>query len=213
MNCSLCNNTNTEQKTDKQGKIYNICTYCGLIQLDKKYLLSKESEKKRYLLHENSKKNKAYVSYLKNIIENSIAPFLKTGIRLLDFGCGPEMTWADLLKQKGYHVSTFDPYFDNNNKWRNKTFDAITAIEVFEHLISPGKELSDLSKCLKTGNFLIIRTMLHNNDWNNFLKWWYKTDSTHVSFYSETTINFICMTWNYKLIQIIDQCEIVLMKL
>lgn len=213
MNCSLCNTDIKDQGTDKQGRKFYSCNNCELIQLDKEFRISGKAEKQRYQLHENSTDNKGYLNYLNSIITNSITPFLKPGNRLFDFGCGPEKTWTAILKKKGYHVSTYDPFFNNNSEWRNKHFDAITAIEVFEHLFSPAAELESLSSCLNAGSFLIVRTMLHDNNWNNFLKWWYKEDPTHVSFYSETTINYICNRWNYKLIQIIDNCEIVLQKL
>ena len=100
----------------------------------------------------------------------------------------------------------------HNNAWLDKKFDAVTAIEVFEHLEDPAKELEIVSSCLNKGSFLIIRTMLHNSNWNNFQEWWYREDQTHISFYSEITINYICRTWKYELLQIKDQCEIVLRK-
>ncbi len=212
MNCNLCHNDIKDKITDNLGKIYHICSNCGLIQLDKGFHLSIEAEKQRYMLHENSNENKGYITYLNNIITNSITPFLKPGNRLFDFGCGPEKTWAGILKEKGYNISTYDPYFDNNREWSDKYFDAITAIEVFEHLLSPAVEIEFLSSHITTGSFLIIRTMLHNNNRESFLKWWYREDPTHVSFYSETAIMYICRTWNYELIQIKNQCEIVLKK-
>jgi len=213
MNCSLCNYKIKDYKTDNHGNKYYICNNCELIILDKEFYLSTEAEKERYLLHENSTDNKGYLSYLNNIITNSITPFLKPGNRILDFGCGPEKTWSELLKNNGYDVSTYDPHFDNNSEWLNLTFDAITAIEVFEHMSSPAKELEVINSCLNKGSFLILRTMLHNKNWNHFLKWWYKDDPTHITFYSETTINYICNRWNYELLQIKDQCEIVLRKI
>lgn len=212
MKCSLCNSDIKDKMTDKQGKIYYICHNCELIQLDKEFHLSNKKEKERYELHENTPENKGYTNYLNNIISNSVSPFLKPGDRVLDFGCGPEKTWAGLLSEKGYNVSTFDPYYDNNKEWIINSFDGITAIEVFEHIISPAQELGKLSNCLKTGNYLIIRTMLHNNNRDTFKKWWYKDDPTHVSFYSTVSINYICRKWNYELIQIKDNCEIVLRK-
>ncbi|MDA3938348.1 MAG: class I SAM-dependent methyltransferase [Spirochaetia bacterium] len=212
MICSLCNFPITDNKIDDQGRKYHICSKCELIQLDGKLYLSMEDEKKRYELHENSADNKGYLTYLNNIITNSITPFLNPGNRILDFGCGPEKTWAEILKEKGFRVSTFDPFFDNN-EWMSKNYNAITAIEVFEHMLSPAKDLESLSNGLRTGNYLIIRTMLHDNNWDTFKKWWYKEDPTHVSFYSSVTINYICKTWNFELKQIKDLCEIVLKKL
>ena len=217
MNCRLCNSIINETPLDDQwedrfGKKYFICRNCSLIQLEKKQILSHIAEKNRYMLHENSVSNKGYITHLNNIIEISVKPFLNKGNRILDFGCGPEKTLADLLANLGYTVTTFDPYFDTGKKWRTKNYDAITAIEVFEHLTYPALELNTLNKCLSPGAYLIIRSMLHNKCWIDFSKWWYKDDPTHITFYSKDTINYICKRWNYELIQIKDQCEIVLKK-
>lgn len=212
MNCSLCKSGIKDCQTDKHGKKYYYCNYCELITLDNGFYLSSEAEKQRYQLHENSAENKGYFSYLNNIITNSITPFLKPGNKILDFGCGPEKTLAKILKDMGYKVSTFDPHFDNNHQWLNSKYDAITVIEVFEHILTPAKELEVIYSCLNKGSFLIIRTMLHNNNWDNFFNWWYKEDPTHITFYSEKTINYICNRWKFELIQIIGQCEIVLKK-
>ena len=164
------------------------------------------------MLHENSISNKGYITYLNKIIKNTVNPFLNQGSRILDFGCGSEQTWADLLIDEGYTVTSFDPYFDSGKEWMSQNFDAITAIEVFEHLSSPSLELNTLTKCLSPGGYLIIRSMLHNNSWIDFSNWWYKDDPTHISFYSKDTINYICKEWKYELVQIKDQCEIVLKK-
>jgi len=212
MNCNLCNSKIENIKTDIKGKKYLLCSNCDLIQLEKQLHLTMVAEKQRYKLHENSSDNIGYLNYLNNIITNSITPFLKHGDRLFYFFCGPEKTWKKLLKDKGYYVTTYDPFFDNNSDWLNKNFNAVTAIEVFEHLSNPAKELDLLSSLLSTGSLLVIRTMLHNNNWDIFQNWWYKEDPTHLSFYSETTINYICRTWKYKILQIKDQCEIVLKK-
>ncbi len=213
MKCRLCNSELKDQKSDSQGRKYQICSSCELIQLDKSLWLSDEEEKNRYLLHENSTDNEGYIRYLNNIIQNSFSPYLKPGSRILDFGCGPEKTWVGLLEEKGYQVSTYDPYFDDQLDWMEENFDAISAIEVFEHIASPSESLNTLCSCLNPENFLIIRTMLHDSKWNNFSKWWYREDPTHISFYSKATIDFICLKWNLKLIQIIENCEIVLKKI
>jgi hypothetical protein len=213
MNCSLCKSTLKINNIDEKGRIYHICDTCGLIQLDKKMHILKNEEKQRYMLHDNSADNEGYLKYLHKIIKVSLKPFLEHGDYILDFGCGPEKTWSKILEGLGYHVSTFDPYFDNNIKWLKKIFNAITAIEVFEHLASPANELESLSSSIRRGGYLILRTMLHKENWEIFNKWWYKEDPTHISFYSKTTINYICKRWNFRLIQITDNCEIVLKKL
>ena len=210
--CRLWANSKTEKWADSQGKIYYYCSKCGIIQLDQTHILSPSEEQERYLRHNNTPENKGYIAYLTNFINTAIAPYIETGSKILDFGSGPIPVLSDLLTSRGFPTQSYDPFFKDNTNWENELFDAIAAVEVFEHLENPAKELKTLSSCLSKGSYLIIRTMLHNNNWISFQNWWYREDKTHISFYSETTINYICRTWKYDLIQINDQCEIVLRK-
>lgn len=212
MKCRLCSSTETEQWVDKRGKSYHYCAKCGIIQLDTSHCLSPSEEQERYLRHNNTPENKGYISYLNSFIDSAVTPNVRPGERILDFGSGPLPVLSDLLTARGYSTMPFDPFFNKTPNWKNKIFDAIVAVEVFEHLRQPEKEISLIRKSLKTGGYLILRTLLHNEDYKSFMNWWYREDRTHVSFYSGKTVEYICSRWNFVLKKIEENCEITLRK-
>ena len=210
--CRLCTNQETEQWADNKGKTYHYCCKCGIIQLDPTHFLSHAEEQERYLRHNNTPKNSGYITYLNNFIESAVIPSVKHGGEILDFGSGPVPVLSDLLTARGFPTVSFDPFFTANIDWTNKSFDSIVAVEVFEHLHHPEKEIPRIRKSLKTGGYLIIRTLLHDEDHTSFMNWWYREDRTHVTFYSGKTIEYICSRWDFVLEQIEDNCEIILRK-
>ena len=212
MECRLCANPETEQWTDNKEKTYHYCCKCGLIQLDKAHLLSPTEEKERYLRHNNTPENKGYTTYLNDFIDTAVIPSVKPGGEILDFGSGPVPALSKLLTARGFPTISFDPFFTDNTDWKNKSFDAIVAVEVFEHLHHPEIIIPRIRKTLKTDGYLIIRTLLHDEDHKSFMKWWYREDGTHVSFYSGKTIEYICSRWNFILRQIEGNCKITLKK-
>ncbi len=210
--CRFCANPKTEQWTDNKGKTYYYCSKCGITQLDPGHFLSYTEEKKRYLRHNNTPGNKGYITYLTNFMNKAVIPYVKPGGEILDFGSGPVPVLSSLLTARGFPTQSYDPFFSDSPIWENRLFDAIVAIEVFEHLHYPEKVISKLQKCLKKERNLILRTVLHNENHQSFMNWWYKDDSTHTSFYSKKTIEYICLKWNFTLIQIERNCEIILRK-
>lgn len=210
--CRLCANPKTEQWTDNKGKIYHYCSSCGIIQLDTTHFLSATEEKERYIRHNNTPGNTGYIAYLNNFIDSAVIPSVESGGEILDFGSGPVPVLSELLTARGFPTISFDPFFTDNTDWKNKSFDAIVAVEVFEHLHHPEIIIPRIRKILKTEGYLIIRTLLHDEDHKSFMKWWYREDGTHVSFYSRKTIEYICSRWNFILKQIEGNCEITLKK-
>ncbi len=212
MGCTLCKKKETEVWNDKRGRSYNYCRNCGFIYLPEEQQLPPDKEKLRYQLHHNSQDNRGYIEYLNNFIDSAVAPYLEKGNSILDFGSGPDPCLTDLLKSRGFNTCSYDPFFAPGNKWKEKKFDGVISLEVFEHLRTPAMEIEELIKVLDKGGKLIIRTLLHNEDHNFFMKWWYREDITHISFYSEKTINFICSKWQFELLSINSNCEISLNK-
>jgi len=185
--CKICSD-----KTDLiliKDKTYHICEKCGFISLDKKHLLSEKDEKQRYLKHENSLKNKGYVDFLNNFIEKAVIP--KKPKTILDFGSGPNPILKELLIKKGFEVSTYDYYFDKNEHYKTKKYDMIVSVEVLEHIKEPLKKLKELKKLLNKDGTIAIMTSFHQNNLEKFKDWWYITDPTHISFFSENTIKIV----------------------
>lgn len=189
--CGICHD-------DK--KKYFLCKNCGFIFLDPEQIVSSEIEKKRYQLHNNSMENPEYLKMLEAFISRNILPFKDPPSKLLDFGSGPEPVLASLLSKRGYSVDIYDKYFSANETYRNKKYDIITAVEVFEHLKNPVLWLKILLNCLDSKGFMIIQTNFLKNNTEFFKNWWYKEDITHISFFSLKTFRKISTILNLDII-------------
>ena len=210
--CRLCANPETEQWIDNKGKTYHYCSICGIIQLDPTHFLSSAEEQERYLRHNNTPENRGYITYLTNFIDTAVIPYVKPEGEILDFGSGPVPVLSDILTSRGFSTQSYDPFFNDITDWETGSFNAIVAVEVFEHLHHPAKVFPRIQKALKPEGNLILRTLLHEENYKSFMKWWYREDKTHVTFYSEKTIKYICRRWDFVLIQIEGNCEIILRK-
>ncbi|WP_343089499.1 class I SAM-dependent methyltransferase, partial [Methanocalculus natronophilus] len=82
----------------------------------------------------------------------------------------------------------------------DETYDLITATEVFEHLNTPLKTLSHISALLEKGGILAIMTSLRPSSDEAFLKWWYRRDFTHVSFFTLDAIKALIKPFPLRLI-------------
>ncbi len=191
LSCLICQTALETFQTKGDGRIYHSCPDCQWIFLDKQFHPSEERQKQRYLQHENSAGNAGYVAMFEGFIRTCVEPFAPKGGALLDFGCGPEPVLAGLLQKRGFSVDTFDLLFAPDESYRNKYYDLIILTEVLEHLFNPWETLKTLGENLKPGGGFAVMTLFHPNDRERFSKWWYRKDSTHVSFYTLKTLSLI----------------------
>ncbi len=96
--------------------------------------------------------------------------------------------------------------------WQNKTYDAVTSIEVFEHLTDPLGTLQQLVGLLQPSGYICIRTLLHYNDQKRFCNWWYPIDNTHITFFHEHTFAYMAKQCGLVVVSIKNGCEIILQK-
>ncbi len=178
-------------------EFYN-CDVCDLVYVPDKYYLTPNEEKKRYNLHNNDPYDVRYRKFLNKLI-NEIKPYISKDMCGLDYGCGPGPALSIMLKEKGYKVQTYDPYFAKNNNIFNKKFDYITCTETVEHFYNPKKEFDKFDSLLSKKGLLGIMTGMLK-DWNNFNDWHYYRDPTHVVFYSQKTMKWIAKQYSYKCI-------------
>ena len=113
----------------------------------------------------------------------------------LDFGSGPEPVLSQILENEGFSVEAYDPVFRSKPELLERKYDYIICCEVIEHFHNPSKEFALLSKMMKSGGRLFIKTSLLSDD-TDFGSWWYKNDITHVFFYSVKALEYI--RDNYK---------------
>lgn len=196
MDCILCRNSNCEmfRVKNKPECDYFHCRCCDLIFMNPDLRLTPEQEKARYDFHKYDE-DPEYAKFFEPLIQqlNIYLPELKkenTAIEVLDYGSGPAMTLGKILAQQGFKVSNYDHYYFTDQQVLKKEYDIITSTEVWEHLYNPHEVILKLIKLLKPGGLLGVMTSAHFGV-NEFHQWYYRRDMTHVTFYSEKTMQWI----------------------
>ena len=80
----------------------------------------------------------------------------------------------------------WDPFFASDGE--KKQVPLVLCLEVAEHFEQPWKGFAGLADCCCAGGFVAVGTLPIPDEMtttDDFKKWWYKDDRTHVSFYTE----------------------------
>jgi hypothetical protein len=184
MKCKICNTKTVSFEDNQLKKIFHHCPSCELIFLDKEFYVGNDNEKKQYDHHNNSLENEGYVK----MFEDFLNYFWKDFNNVLDFGSGPTPVLATLMQKRALHVEHFDKFYQTDEIYKNKTYELITSTEVFEHLENPTQVLKLLASHLKKDGTIAIMTLFHTNKQEDFLKWWYRRDPTHITFFTPKSI-------------------------
>lgn len=115
----------------------------------------------------------------------------------LDFGSGPGPTLSVMFEELEYEMSIYDPFFAPTPEVLSDSYDFITCTEVVEHLYNPAKSFQLFDAILKSGGHLGIMT--EELEERNFKTWYYRTDPTHVAFYSKKTFEWISKAYGWAL--------------
>jgi len=208
MNCLVCGDPAIKLILEEDKKVYWECRRCLFISLDSKFRLSSSEEKNRYEQHNNDIHDENYRLFLSKLFKPLQAK-LKDKAEGLDFGCGPGPALAEMLKEKGYQVDLYDPFFFNNEKILSKSYDFITCTETIEHFFDPIKEFKRINNMLVKGGLLGVMTTFLSDE-KDFGQWYYRKDPTHVAFYRPKTFEVIAsmMNWAYE----IPERDVVLFK-
>ncbi len=181
--CIICGGE-TYTLEDAEIKVrYNVCKSCGFTYKLPQYHVDQVKEKSLYDNHQNTMENEGYVNMFIRFLEECVDPYVKGG-KALDFGSGPGPVLYELLKQRGFRASHYDPYYHVDHDVFDSCYDLITSTEVFEHLSSPNKTIRNLSYLLEDGGILAVMTSLRPTSDEAFLKWWYRRDQTHIGFFT-----------------------------
>ncbi|MFO8000902.1 MAG: class I SAM-dependent methyltransferase [Marinilabilia sp.] len=194
--CPLCHfrGENIGPVEGRLQRRYLHCNRCQLIFTHPADLPGKEEERARYEEHENTIEAPGYVKFLNQAIEPTL-PFLSTDMKGLDFGSGPGPTLSQLLARQHILCLDYDPIF--GPELPQGPFDFIFSTEAFEHFHNPREEMDRIDQLLKPDGILTVMTMFRPSA-EEFPKWFYPGDHTHVTFFHPETFNFICREWNYR---------------
>lgn len=194
--CPLCHSPAVAFHTDKKRPYYR-CSCCDLVHVPAAWHLDSQTEKAVYDQHENHVEDAGYRTFLSRLA-NPLLQRLPAGSRGLDFGCGPGPALAVMLREHGHEVALYDLYYAPDLTVFEQQWDFITATEVIEHLGQPGQELQRLWHCLKPGGLLALMTKRVTSP-QAFSTWHYKNDPTHISFFSESTFQWLAAQWRAEL--------------
>jgi hypothetical protein len=186
MNCRLCDSSRCTPLTVEDTRSYFRCGACGLIFVPLRDHVSVEEEKRRYGLHENRPGHEGYVRFLTELVA-IVAQETPPPGTVLDFGSGKEAVLTRLLRERGYDCTAYDPLYNTGAGALAKTYDTVVLCEVAEHLRDLEKAVGEIKGAAGSAGKIIIRTRLYPSP-EEFTRWWYKDDPTHVNFFCNRSI-------------------------
>jgi SAM-dependent methyltransferase len=195
MQCLLCQNE-VKLFRNLEDKEYFKCTSCNSIMLNPKDYVTSEREKERYEEHNNDIYDKRYQAFVSPIV-NSVLKNYDKKQKGLDFGSGSGPVITKLLRDYGYKINIYDPFFADNKEKLEETYDYIACCEVIEHFYYPRLEFTRLRAMLKPGGSLYIKTKIYNEE-IDFDSWHYRNDQTHVFFYHKLALEYIKKQFDFS---------------
>ncbi len=197
--CRVCLSGQAVPFSTVDRREYWRCPQCSAIFLESTQLPDIQTERSRYLLHENDPKDTRYRKFLSKLAEPLIKK-LRPGAEGLDFGCGQGPALGLMLTETGCVVHFYDPFFYPEVSVLNRTYDFIICSEVVEHFHRPACEFARLDAMLNPAGWLGIMTCFQTDDMK-FENWHYRRDPTHVVFYREETFKYIASQfgWNCEI--------------
>ena len=199
MDCILCGSRTEFFKMWRENE-YRQCSGCSSILLNTKDYVNAEQEKERYQEHNNDVEDKRYQKFVSPIVDGILNDYGKYHVGL-DFGSGTGPVISKLLKDKGYNIKLYDPFFANYPCRLKEKYDYIACCEVIEHFHHPLREFKMLKELLKPGGSIYIMTSLYSHK-VDFISWNYKDDITHVFIYHRDAIEWIKNTLGFSKMEV-----------
>jgi hypothetical protein len=173
------------------------CGTCALTFVPRERHLGPEAERARYAEHRNGPQDAGYRAFLDRLLA-PLAERLPPGAEGLDFGCGPGPAASVMMRERGFAMTDYDPFFVPDEAALARDYDFIVSTEVFEHLRRPGTTLDRIAALLRPGGMLGIMTTLLEQD-DAFATWWYAQDPTHIAFYRSETLEWVARSRGWTL--------------
>ncbi|GAA0700806.1 class I SAM-dependent methyltransferase [Marinobacterium maritimum] len=190
--CPLCSAKSLYPIQCKQ-RLYHRCEHCGLVHLEPVQRLSEAGEKAIYDDHQNEVDDPGYRRFLSRAFDE-VLKHKPVPAKGLDFGCGPGPALVAMAREAGYEMAQYDKYFHPDEAVLDRQYDFITSTEVVEHLAEPLPILDQLWSMLAPGGLLVLQTKRVLDD-ERFRSWHYRNDPTHITFFAETSFNWLGQRW------------------
>jgi len=165
--------------------------------------LSLEREKARYETHNNDVHDPEYQRFVSPIVSSALRD-LSPSHSGLDFGAGTGPVISKLLRDQGFNIVQYDPFFHDHPALLEDTYDYIVCCEVVEHFCLPSREFALLKRLLKPQGILYCMTELYRQG-IDFSNWYYINDPTHVFIYQSTTMEWIRQEYGFSSCAIRDR--------
>lgn len=179
---------------------FHRCPVCGLTFVPAAWHISVEEERTRYCLHRNSPSDVGYVRFLSVAVEALERHIPSTGApSVLDYGCGPEPVLVGLLRERGYRMTGYDPFFAPDPALGGP-FDAVVSTEAVEHFRAPDIDLERLAGLVRPGGVIVIMTALTDGV-ADLSRWHYALDSTHVALFALRTFEWMLTRWPLSVVE------------
>ncbi len=210
LQCPFCNNDsfieeNIQNKRYLQCVPSNSNVGCGGFFLYPDFFAQLNEQKERYMLHTNSLGAKSETNGYRKYLEKFLATVLdyeKTKVlngevrRLFDYGSGPSPALVELLGEYSrdlafvneVEIKHWDPFFYPEGDFFSNGADIVFCLEVIEHFENPIEGFQGLARACSYGGLVAVKTMIAPSTFEQFAKWWYKDDFTHVSFYTNESV-------------------------
>lgn len=188
--CPLCKSFSCTRYVDLKTRRVHECESCGLWFVPSVFHCSKQAEKARYALHDNSASNLQYLAYLAPVAKKiaRLCDLVPHG-NVLDFGCGENAVLSSLLKEQNYVVDSYDPMYELQVDFKSRKYSVVVASEVMEHVADLRATALLFGNVLSDGGYIALRTKLFTRA-TDFALWWYAKDPTHICFFTKKSIDF-----------------------
>ncbi len=201
MNCKICNTSVTAIQDERNKWEFFHCKKCEFIFKNPNNYVSSDKELAQYNNHNNTKESRGYVAMFEKFMSATFEPHAQSIKNVLEFGSGPGPVLCELLKDKGFEVDIYDKYFSPTKVYEGKKYDLITSTEVLEHIEHPKETFAFFAKHLDENGLLAIMTQFHTNDAEDFKKWWYKNDPTHICFFRPKSFKVLAKMSGFEVVR------------
>lgn len=217
MKCLICSHKGNEIFRGKILDKYDICYYqcpaCGLIYTESPYWIE-EAYDSSITIYDTGIMSRN-ISF--SIATHTILKILFNDKPIIGFDWGGGYgIFVRLMRDLGHNFEWFDKYSENlvsrgfeADIKSSKTYDIMTAFEVFEHLPDP---LQELEKMLDKSDTILFSTLIYDEEYSYPMldEWWYYVpeEGQHIVFYSKVTLKQIAEKFHINYYPINDSLHI-----